>query len=85
MVLSNMVVRIPRNSKAKIKPRWTIQEITILERFYGNIPNQQIADKLHRPLKGVECKAAELGLTKTHERRRQVGTDAVMTRWYGRR
>lgn len=68
MIVSNAIVHLPPVSGEGSKPRWTPMEIQILERFYGSIPVQEIADKLHRTYTSVLAKAHTLKLGKARMR-----------------
>jgi len=83
MVLSNLVVQLPPSAGPGSKPAWSKMELALLERFYGSIPNQLLSEKLHRSLKAVENKALRMGLSKSHDRLRQMGTENVSVRWRG--
>ena len=83
MVLSNLVVQLPPSAGPGSKPAWSSMELALLDRFYGSIPNRLLSQKLHRSLKAVEDKARRLGLCKSHDRLRQMGTQNVSKRWNG--
>jgi len=62
-------------------PRWSKQELEMLERLYPSTPNLEIAAKLERSVKSVVSKAHHLGLKKEMERLREMGRQNVSQRY----
>ena len=83
MIASNSAVQLPPKSGRGSKPAWSSVEIDIMRRFYGSIPNKDLAAKLHRTVKAIENMARELKLTKSHERLREMGVENAEIRWRG--
>lgn len=62
-------------------PRWTTEELEILERDYASRSNLEIAKRLDRSVKSVVSKAHNLGLRKSSERLRKMGRENVSLRY----
>ena len=62
-------------------PRWSAQELEILERLYPGTPNLEIAAKLAHSVKSVVSKAHHMGLKKDVERLREMGRENVSLRY----
>ncbi len=61
-------------------PRWSAEELALLERLYPERRNEEIAQALNRSTKSVVSKAHDLGLKKTRERLREMGKENVSLR-----
>lgn len=62
-------------------PRWTDEELRILEKHYASLSNLEIARLLDRSVKSVISKAHHLGLEKSPARLRVMGRDNVRVRY----
>ena len=52
---------------------WTVSDVRVLRKNFGNNSNTEVAQMLQRTPKSVERKAAKLGLTKTKKYLRSIG------------
>ena len=66
-------------------PRWSADEIQILEEMYPTESNLDIAARLERSVKSVVSKAHNLGLKKSVERLQEMGRENVSLRYRQRR
>lgn len=71
---------VPRTGKGS-KPGWSEMELDLLKRFYPSISARDIARKLHRTTRAVTCMAHRMGVRKSHERLREMGSSNVLIRW----
>ena len=62
-------------------PRWSKEELDVLERDYPTLPNLEIAQALGRSVKSVVSKAHNMGLKKAPERLRSMGRENVSRRY----
>ena len=62
-------------------PRWSSDEVAMLEREYAETSNLEIAQRLGRSVKSVVSKAHHLGLKKSSERLRDMGRENVSLRY----
>lgn len=67
--------------RAKIRPRWTKSEVTILKRLYRTHSNVDIAKVLGRKVSSVVFKAHRLRLSKGIRRLREMGRENILRRW----
>lgn len=65
-------------------PRWTSEELEVLERLYRDTPNFELAKLLGRSVKSVIAKANERQIKKSADRLRDMGRENVRIR-HGRR
>ncbi|MCB9916094.1 MAG: hypothetical protein H6828_13280 [Planctomycetes bacterium] len=77
-------VRKLAGAAATPMPRWTADEIKLLEELYPAHSNLDIAKQLERSVKSVVSKAHNLGLKKDRDRLAEMGRQNVSLR-YGRR
>lgn len=68
-------------SSATRMPRWSSEEIRILEQMYTTESNLDIAQRLERSVKSVVSKAHNLGLKKCAERLQEMGRENVSLRY----
>ncbi len=68
-------------SSATRMPRWSAEEIRILEAMYTTESNLDIAQRLERSVKSVVSKAHNLGLKKSAERLQEMGRENVSLRY----
>lgn len=61
-------------------PRWTSEQLAVLEAAYPTVPNVDIARRLRRSVRSVISKAHKLGLRKTVERLEEMGRKNVQLR-----
>lgn len=61
-------------------PRWTPEDIRILQQLHATQSNNEIAILLGRSIKSVTSKAHNLGLRKDKQRLREMGQANVKTR-----
>jgi hypothetical protein len=67
--------------RARVRPRWTKQEVSLLKRLYRTHSNAQIAKLLNRKVSSVVFKAHRLGLSKGIRRLREMGRENIRMRW----
>lgn len=78
---------MPRNSKktraggARVRPRWTKEEVSTLKRLYRTTSNAEIAKVLGRKVSSVVFKGHRLGLSKGAQRLREMGQENIRKRW----
>ena len=70
-----------RGRGATRMPRWTDEEIELLQREYASRPNLELARMLGRSVKSLVSKSHQLGLRKSSERRRSMGRENVAIRY----
>jgi len=64
--------------KGKIKmPRWTPEELEMLEELYPTLPSVMVARELGRSVRSVNSKASLMGLSKTVERLTDAGAESA--------
>lgn len=76
--------RIKDKSKAKparVRPRWTKEEVALLKRLYRTHSNAEIASILGRKVSSVVFKGHRLGLSKGARRLREMGRENIRRRW----
>lgn len=61
-------------------PRWSVEELDFLRRYYPDYPNVEIARELRRSTKSVTSKASLLGLRKSERRLARMGCENVALR-----
>lgn len=62
-------------------PRWTDEELALLEELYPKLSNLEIATQLARSVKSVVSKAHNMGLRKDPARLREMGRENVSLRY----
>jgi hypothetical protein len=67
--------------RARVRPRWTSDEITILKRLYRTHSNADIARVLGRKVSSVVFKGHRLGLSKGIRRLKEMGRENIRRRW----
>jgi hypothetical protein len=67
--------------RARVRPRWTSEEITILKRLYRTHSNAEIAKVLGRKVSSVVFKGHRLGLSKGIRRLKEMGRENIRRRW----
>jgi DNA-binding CsgD family transcriptional regulator len=67
--------------RARVRPRWTSEEITILKRLYRTHSNAEIAKVLGRKVSSVVFKGHRLGLAKGIRRLKEMGRENIRRRW----
>jgi len=72
--------RLGKQSKVRM-PRWTKEEVALLEQLYAEHQNLEIARRLNRSVKSVVSKASDLGLHKSEHRLREMGRQNVRSRY----
>jgi len=73
-----------RNTKiktARVRPRWTKEEVSLLKRLYRTHSNAEIAGILGRKVSSVVFKGHRLGLSKGARRLREMGRENIKRRW----
>jgi hypothetical protein len=73
------------SKKAKVRPRWTKEEISILRRLYRTHSNAEIAQLLGRKVSSVVFKGHRLGLSKGIRRLKEMGRENINKRWQPRK
>jgi len=61
-------------------PRWTDEQLAVLDAAYPTVPNVEIARRLKRSVRSVISKASKLGLRKSPERLHEMGRKNVLLR-----
>ena len=69
-----------RRFKGRKMPRWSAQEVDLLQKRYPTRSNLEIARELGRSVKSVVSKAQGMGLKKDEERLQQMGRANVVLR-----
>ena len=73
--------RQSKKTKAKVRPRWTKEEVALLKRLYRTHSNAEIARILGRKVSSVVFKGHRLGLSKGVRRLREMGRENIRRRW----
>ncbi len=73
--------KVKKPSKAKVRPRWTKEEVAVLKRLYRTRSNAEIAAILGRKVSSVVFKGHRLGLSKGARRLREMGRENIRRRW----
>ena len=66
---------------ARVRPRWTKEEVSLLRRLYRTHSNAEIAGILGRKVSSVVFKGHRLGLSKGQRRLREMGRENIKHRW----
>jgi hypothetical protein len=66
---------------ARVRPRWTKEEVALLKRLYRTHSNADIAEILGRKVSSVVFKGHRLGLAKGARRLREMGRENIKRRW----
>jgi hypothetical protein len=66
---------------ARVRPRWTKEEVSTLKRMYRNSSNAEIAKVLGRKVSSVVFKGHRLGLSKGARRLKEMGQENIRLRW----
>ncbi|HSW38708.1 MAG TPA: hypothetical protein VLL97_04380 [Acidobacteriota bacterium] len=66
---------------ARVRPRWTKEEVALLKRLYRAHSNADIAEILGRKVSSVVFKGHRLGLSKGARRLREMGRENIKRRW----
>jgi DNA-directed RNA polymerase specialized sigma24 family protein len=74
-------VRRLRGGPATRMPRWKADELEVLKESYATLSNLEIARRLGRSVKSVVSKAHQVGLRKSSERLREMGSKNVSARY----
>lgn len=59
--------------KKNNKENWTVGDVKVLRKLFGNTSNKSVAMALDRTPKAVERKASKLGLSKTKKYLKTLG------------
>ncbi len=74
-------IKKSKESTAKVRPRWTKEEVALLKRLYRTHSNAEIASLLGRKVSSVVFKGHRLGLSKGPRRLREMGRENIRKRW----
>ena len=66
---------------ARVRPRWTKEEVALLKRLYRTHSNAEIAEILGRKVSSVVFKGHRLGLAKGARRLKEMGRENIARRW----
>jgi hypothetical protein len=66
---------------ARVRPRWTREEVSLLKRLYRIHSNAEIAQILGRKVSSVVFKGHRLGLSKGARRLKEMGRENIRRRW----
>jgi len=66
---------------ARVRPRWTKEEVALLKRLYRTHSNADIAEILGRKVSSVVFKGHRLGLAKGARRLKEMGRENIARRW----
>jgi hypothetical protein len=66
---------------ARVRPRWTKEEVSLLRRLYRTHSNAEIAGILGRKVSSVVFKGHRLGLAKGARRLKEMGRENIRCRW----
>lgn len=70
-----------KTGSARVRPRWTKEEVSLLRRLYRTHSNAEIAQILGRKVSSVVFKGHRLGLSKGARRLREMGRENIRLRW----
>ncbi len=73
--------RVTKTKTARVRPRWTKEEVSLLKRLYRTHSNAEIAGILGRKVSSVVFKGHRLGLAKGARRLREMGRENIKRRW----
>ena len=79
-----MAKTVKTNTKiktARVRPRWTSEEVALLKRMYRTHSNAEIAEILGRKVSSVVFKGHRLGLSKGARRLKEMGRENIRRRW----
>ena len=66
---------------ARVRPRWTKEEVELLRKLYRTYSNAEIAGVLGRKVSSVVFKGHRLGLSKGARRLKEMGQENIRCRW----
>lgn len=70
-----------KSRTARVRPRWTKEEVNLLRRLYRTHGNAEIAQILGRKVSSVVFKGHRLGLSKGARRLKEMGRENIRKRW----
>jgi len=70
-----------KTGTARVRPRWTKEEVALLKRLYRTHSNAEIAEILGRKVSSVVFKGHRLGLAKGARRLKEMGRENIARRW----
>ena len=70
-----------KSATARVRPRWTKEEVALLKRLYRTHSNAEIAEILGRKVSSVVFKGHRLGLAKGARRLKEMGRENIARRW----
>lgn len=70
-----------KTATARVRPRWTKEEVALLKRLYRTHSNAEIAEILGRKVSSVVFKGHRLGLAKGARRLKEMGRENIARRW----
>ena len=74
-------IKKSKANTARVRPRWTKEEVALLKRLYRTHSNAEIAGLLGRKVSSVVFKGHRLGLSKGARRLREMGRENIRRRW----
>jgi hypothetical protein len=79
--LAKIVKKTKQVKNARVRPRWTKEEVALLKRLYRTHSNAEIAGVLGRKVSSVVFKGHRLGLSKGARRLKEMGRENIQRRW----